>query len=104
MKIKKLTPEEVVCKYGRMNYSPDRIARLLGLCPEERSLFFSRINDPSDELCTEYQKGLAIADLKLDKALEKAGMTGNVDAIIELGKRRYHQKMDELVKNRFGSC
>lgn len=81
-----------------MKYSPERISSLLGLNVIDKAVFLSRIEEPNDSICIKYRQGLAIADFKLDRVLQRAGQKGDVLAITELGTRQYHRRMDDLKK------
>jgi len=93
---------ELVLRYGRMKYSPNRICQLLGLDITQTSEFLRRIEEPGDPIRIKYEQGKAFGDYEEDKYLKRAGKKGNPMAIAELGTRQYHRRQDELKKDLFG--
>ncbi|MCK5134868.1 MAG: hypothetical protein KAR19_03710 [Bacteroidales bacterium] len=92
---------EVVFRYAKMKYTPEKICVLLGLTKKQTTELLIRFEDPDDPIRIKYEQGKAISDYRMDKALEKAGARGNPLAISELSTRQYHRMIDELKKELF---
>jgi len=92
----------VVFRYAKMKYSPQRICILLGLDAKDTVKLMERFNRPDDPVRIRYEQGMAIGDYRIDRDLEKAGSEGNPNAISELSLRQYHRRNDILKKDLFG--
>jgi len=91
-----------VVNFGALKYGPHQICKLLGLNQQQRDQFMVHFTNQESELRINYEKGVSIGEYNLDAELAKQGERGDVLSIMELGKRQYHRKMDELKKNLFG--
>lgn len=91
-----------VVNFGALKYGPHQICKLLGLNSVQKEEFMIHFNNVESELRIHYEKGLSIGEYNLDAELAKQGEKGDVFSIIELSKRQYHRKMDDMKSDLFG--
>ena len=90
-----------VLRFGKLNYSAERICILLMLDKEQQVKFMELFNNPDSEVRRTYEKGLAMGEMKTDILLNNEAKNGNVLAIIEQSKRAYYKEMNELKNKLF---
>ena len=85
-----------VLRFGKLNYSAERICILLMLDRKQKAEFMDLFNNPDSEVRRTYDKGLAMGEMKTDIYVNREAKNGNVLAIIEQSKRAYYKEMNEL--------
>lgn len=102
MKVSESKTLTTVFRLGKLNYSADRICRILALDRNQRIEFMDLFNDPDSELSRMYEKGVAIGEMKVDITLGKEIKKGNILAVIEQGNRTYYREINDMKKDLFG--
>ncbi len=88
--------------FGSLGYSAERIADLLGLSGQERSIFLIRLSTPGDPLNTAYRNGEVLGEWNIDAALSKQAEGGDVDAIKLRNDRMLERQIADMKKEKFG--
>ena len=93
---------EQVLNFGALKYDPYKISKVLGLDAEKTIEFIKMFNDENSDIRIKYEQGSSISDYKIDAALMEKANKGNLDAILEISKRKYYGKSDSIKKEYFG--
>lgn len=90
--------------YGYYGFSKKHICILLELSASEEENLLKKFDDPNSDVSRAYEKGKVLSK---KEALEKlANLTEDsqtaIDAMKEIGKIKYHEKIDDLKNDLFG--
>lgn len=88
--------------YGALGYSHERIADLLDLKKEDRTLLLIQLQVPGNEYHDAYKNGFAVGEWNIDAELAKQAEKGDIDAINALANRSKERSQRDLKKALFG--
>jgi hypothetical protein len=88
--------------FGALNYSPQRIADLLGCVGEQRRVLLVDFANDESEVAIHYKQGQGIGKYNIDAQLAKNAERGDVDAAQQLLVLRQTETVDNLKKELFG--
>ncbi|MDR1198694.1 MAG: hypothetical protein LBK94_06735 [Prevotellaceae bacterium] len=88
--------------FGALNYSPERIADLLGYIDEQRRTLLVAFTDDGSDVAVYYKQVQAIGKYNIDAQLAKNAERGDTDAAMVLQTRRKTETVDNLKKQLFG--
>jgi hypothetical protein len=88
--------------FGALDYTPERICRLLGLSKKDSISLNMRIEIPGDVYHDAYHQGRALGEYNIDAELAKKAETGDNDAISLLEERKNERKEKDLRLKLFG--
>jgi hypothetical protein len=88
--------------FGALNYSPQRIADVLGCVGKQRRILLVAFTDDESDVAVHYKQGQAIGKYNIDAQLAKNAERGNTDAAQQLLARRQTETVDNLKKELFG--
>ncbi|MBD9177938.1 MAG: hypothetical protein EGP82_01980 [Odoribacter splanchnicus] len=91
-----------ITNFGALQYSAERICRLIGLTGDEATQLLNDLYTPDSEPYKAYKRGIAIGDYNIDSALMKACEGGDVLAESTLRERQERRRIDDLKKELFG--
>ena len=88
--------------FGALDYTPQRICRLLGLSKTASVQLMLRLETPGDVYHDAYRQGHALGEYNIDAELAKKAETGDVDAITLLEERKNERRERDLRYELFG--
>ncbi len=88
--------------FGALNYTPERICRLLGLKNKKKSALLIRIELQGDVYYEAYHQGRAYGEYNIDAELAKKAEKGDPDAISMLEERKNERVEKDLRFKLFG--
>lgn len=88
--------------FGALDYTPERICRLLGLSKKDSLTLTMRIEIPGDIYHDAYHQGRALGEYNIDAELAKKAETGDGDAISLLEERKNERTEKDLRLKLFG--
>lgn len=88
--------------FGALNYSPERIADLLGYAAEERRMLLASLARDDSAAALAYKQGQMICKYNIDAELAKAAEKGDIDAIKMLTELREKETLESIKKELFG--
>lgn len=88
--------------FGALDYTPDRICRLLKLKKDDSTILKLRIETPGDVYYEAYHQGRHLGEYNIDAELAKRAETGDTDAIDLLEERKNARRVKDLRFKLFG--
>jgi hypothetical protein len=88
--------------FGALDYTPERICKLLNLSKVKSVVLKLRIEIPEDIYYKAYHQGKALGEYNIDAELAKKAETGDVDAITILEERKNERSEKDLRYKLFG--
>lgn len=82
--VKKKYPESILSKMvdlGKLMYSPEKCANVLGFSGKERDQFILDFQDPKGELQTNFQVGIDVSDFEIDTKIYMLAKSGDLKAV-----------------------
>jgi len=88
--------------FGALDYTPERICRLLGLSKHQSQALQYRMATPGDVYHDAYLQGRALGDYNVDAELAKGAENGDKDAIELLAARKLERQELDIRQKLFG--
>lgn len=88
--------------FGALEYTPERICKLLNLSKDKSVVLKLRIEMPEDIYYKAYHQGKSLGEYNIDAELAKKAETGDVDAITILEERKNERSEKDLRYKLFG--
>jgi len=88
--------------FGALDYTPERICKLLNLSRAKSIVLKLRIEIPEDVYYNAYHQGKALGEYNIDAELAKKAESGDVDAITILEERKNERSEKDLRYKLFG--
>ncbi len=87
---------------GSLEYTPERICKILKLNKMESAVLVVRIGTPGDVYYEAYHQGRHLGEYNIDAELAKKAETGDTDAISLLEERKNERREKDLRMQLFG--
>ncbi|MBI9052470.1 MAG: hypothetical protein JEY96_01550 [Bacteroidales bacterium] len=93
---------EIIENSGGLEYTPQRIAIVLGLDPLDLNRFIEIFNDKGSVVRQKYEHGKAFAQFEVENSLMQQMRTGDVETVEYVEKQNHFKRMERMKNELFG--